>query len=60
MDRYALFVTSDFGIEVAKYLFDTAEVVFVLTSQPKPKGRHFIIEDIETVKLAKKKEIQVI
>lgn len=60
MDRYALFVTSDFGIEVAKYLFDTAEVVFVLTSQPKPKGRHFIIEDIETVKLAKKKKIQVI
>jgi len=60
MDRYALFVTSDFGIEVAKYLFDTVEVVFVLTSKPKPKGRHFIVEDIETVKLAKKKEIQVI
>lgn len=53
MASFILFTTSDFGLKVAEYLFKNQKVEAVVTSTPKPKGRHFVVEDIDTVKLAR-------
>ncbi|MCR4422148.1 MAG: methionyl-tRNA formyltransferase [Spirochaetales bacterium] len=60
MHSFILFTTSDFGHMAAEYLFDHYEVKAVVTSTPKPKGRHFKLEDINTVKKAKEKDIPII
>ncbi len=60
MDSFIFLTTSDFGYFIGEYLFKNYEVKAVVTSNPKPKGRHFIIEDIETVKLAKNFNIPII
>lgn len=60
MDSFILFATSDFGLYVADYLYNNFDVKAVVTSTPKPKGRHFIIEDIEIVKNARLKNIPII
>ncbi|MFN3411052.1 MAG: methionyl-tRNA formyltransferase [Exilispira sp.] len=60
MTSFILFMTSDFGYNVCEYIYKNFEVRAVVTSTPKPKGRHFIIEDIESVKKAKELNIPII
>ncbi len=60
MDSFIFFTTSDFGNIAAEYLFNNYEVKAVVTSTPKPKGRHLKLEDIDTVKKAKEKNIPII
>ncbi|MEJ5273688.1 MAG: methionyl-tRNA formyltransferase [Spirochaetota bacterium] len=60
MYNFIIMTTSDFGYNACKYLINNYNVKAVVTSTPKPKGRHFITEDIETVKEAKKKNIPII
>ncbi|GEM_PF-1290515 len=60
MASFILFTTSDFGSLVADYIFKNHTVKAVVTSTPKPKGRHFSVDDIQTVKNAKSFNIPVI
>lgn len=60
MDSFILFATSDFGLYVADFLYNNFDVKAVVTSTPKPKGRHFIIEDIQIVKNAREKNIPIV
>lgn len=60
MASFILFTTSDFGYKVCEYIYKNYEVKAIVTSTPKPKGRHLVIEDIDTIKKAKEYNIPVI